>query len=164
MSLRRLFDDVRTMAVSIAKDKRLVLYGLFLLILHALGIVVLYRVIPEFDNVPHFWFGYVLSAYSSKAASAVNLQSRLCTGIQERGWSTFSIRQADLLLRLGGFLFVGGLLWEWAELAFSRYLGIYPDSFFSFPITLRNIDGALDVSVGTLGAIVAFLVAARKRK
>lgn len=164
MTLRGLLDDVGIMAVSIVRDKRLVFYGLFLLILHALGIVVLYRVIPEFDSVPHFWFGYVLSAYSSKAASAIYLQSRLCTGIQKRGWSTFSIRQADLLLRLGGFLFVGGLLWEWAELAFSHYLGIRPDSFFSFPITLRNVDGALDVSVGTLGAVVAFLVAARKRE
>jgi hypothetical protein len=152
------------MAVSIAKDKRLVFYGLVLLILHALGIVVLYDVIPEFDNVPHFWFGYVLSAYSSKASSAVNLQSRLCLGIQKRWWTTFSIRQADLLLRLGGFLLVGGLFWEWAELAFSGYLGIRPDSFLAFPITLHNIDGTLDVSVGTLGAVAAFLVAAGKRE
>jgi hypothetical protein len=152
------------MAVSIAKDKRLVFYGLFLLVLHALGIVVLYWVIPEFDNVPHFWFGYVLSTYSSKAASAVNLQLRLCTCIQKRGWSTFSSRQADLLLRLGGFLLAGGLFWEWAELAFSRYFGVRPDSFLAFPITLRNIDGALDVSVGTLGAAVAFLVSTRKRE
>ena len=73
MTLRGLLDAIGMMAVSIAKDKRLVFYGLVLLILHALGIVVLYRVISEFYNVPHFWFGYVLSAYSGKAASAVNL-------------------------------------------------------------------------------------------
>jgi len=57
-----------------------------------------------------------------------------------------------------GFLLIGGLLWEWSELFFSPFLGIKPDSFFTFPITLRNIDGAIDVAVGAIGASLAFFI------
>lgn len=124
--------------------------------------MLLYDALPEFDNVGHFWFGFVLSEYSGKAAGAVDLHSRLAGGIQRRRGASFSFYRADLLLRLVGFLLVGGLLWEWAELTFSSYFRIRADSFFALPITLRNIDGTLDVTVGILGAFVAFLVAARK--
>lgn len=162
--MARLFKEAKTAVKSIVGDARLVSYGLILLTVHALGVMLLYNALPEYDNIVHFWFGFFLSECSSKAASAVHLQSRLAARIQRRGWASISLYRADLLLRLIGFLLVGGLFWEWAELTFSRYFHIRPDSFFAFPITLRNIDGALDVSVGILGAVVAFLIAARKRK
>jgi hypothetical protein len=67
----------------------------------------------------------------------------------------------DLVVRLTGFLLIGGLLWETSELFLSPLVGITPDSFFAFPITLRNIDGTIDVTVGAIGASLAFL---RSRK
>jgi hypothetical protein len=47
----------------------------------------------------------------------------------------------DFMVRLTGFLIIGGLFWEWFELFFSPIFGIAPDPFFVFPITLQNIDG-----------------------
>jgi len=162
LTMDRLFGEAKTVIKSIVGDARLVSYGLLLLAMHALGIVLLYDALPEFDIVAHFWFGFVLSEYSGKAARAVNLQSRLAARIQRRGWASFGFYRADLLLRLVGFLLIGGLFWEWAELTFSRYFRIRPDSFFAFPITLHNIDGTIDVSVGILGAILAFLLTKRR--
>jgi len=143
---------------SIATDKKLVYYGVILLALHVVGILFLYDLIYEFDIVPHFWFGYVLSEYSSKGANSVNLQVRLTEESQKHGWATVTPRQVDFLVRLIGFLLVGGLFWEWAELTFSPLIGIVPDSFFAFPITMQNIDGAVDVAVGIIGATLAFLI------
>jgi len=162
-TLSNLFYKAKTAVQSIVEDNRLAAYLLLLLALHVSGVLLLYRVFSEFDIVPHFWFGYVLSECSSKAAYSVNLQSQLAARFYKRSVTTSSFRQMDFLLRLVGFLLVGGLFWEGAELAFSGYLGMQPDSFFAFPITLRNIDGALDVSVGIIGAFLAFLVAARKK-
>jgi len=77
---------------------------------------------------------------------------------QKHGWATATFTKVDFLVRLTGFLLIGGLFWEWSELFFSPLIGIEPDSFFAFPITLRNIDGALDVTVGVVGAAFAFLI------
>ena len=156
--------QIRTVIRSIATDRRLVLFGLLLLALHIAGMLLLYHLIPEFDNIPHFWFGYVLSEYSSRGGASLNLQLRLTKKFQRHGWATANLRQVDFLVRLAGFLLVGGLFWEWAELFFSPLLGIKPDSFFAFPITMRNIDGALDVTVGTVGAMLAFLIDSRRAK
>jgi len=92
------------------------------------------------------------------------LQSNLADKFQKHGWNAASYGKVDFLVRLTGFLLVGGLFWEWAELFFSPLLGIEPDSFFAFPITLRNIDGALDVTMGIIGATLAFLIDTRRRK
>lgn len=138
----------KVMILAIAADKRLVLHGFILLGLHITGALFLYDLVPEFDNLPHFWFGYVLSEYSSKGATSIGLQNRL--GADHN--------RVDFLIRLVGFLLVGGLLWESAELFLSPVFGIKPDSFFAFPVTLRNIDGALDVTIGAIGASVAFLI------
>lgn len=151
-------DNVKAAAASVLTDRRLLLYLLLLLALHLLGVFVLYRPVQEFDNVPHFWFGFVLAEYSSKAARAANLQSRLVAWLRGLGWRNASLRQADLLVRLAGFLLIGGLFWEWAEITFSHYLEVESDSFFAFPITLRSIDGALDVFMGIIGVAVAFLL------
>jgi len=150
--------QVQTVIKSIATDTRLVFYGLLVLALHSAGILILYNLIPEFDNVAHLLFGYVLSEYSSKGANSVSLQARLTEKFQKHRWATANFRKVDFLMRLAGFLLVGGLFWEWAELFFSPLLGIKPDSFFAFPITLSNIDGALDVIVGAIGATLAFLM------
>jgi len=149
---------------SIVKDKRLVFYGLVLLALHVSGMLLLYRLFSEFDVLPHFWFGFVLSEYSSRGSASLNLQSNLAARFQKHGWNAASFGKVDFLVRLTGFLLVGGLFWEWAELFFSPLLGIEPDSFFAFPITLRNIDGALDVTMGIIGATLAFLIDTRRRK
>ena len=148
---------------SIAMDKKLVSFGLLLLALHMAGVVLLYRLIPEFDNLPHFWFGYVLSEYSSRGANSLNLQLRLTEKFQKHGWATVSFGQVDFLVRLTGFLLICGLFWELSELFFSSSLGIKPDSFFAFPITLRSIDGALDVTMGVIGATLAFLLRYKTR-
>jgi len=159
----RLWESAKTAVMSTLGDKRLVSYMLLLLALHVSGVLLLYKVVTEFDIIPHFWFGYVLSEYSSKAAHSVNLQPQLAVKLHRHCCTNVSARQTDFLLRLAGFLLVGGLFWEGAELVFSSYLGIQPDSFFAYPITLRNIDGAMDVLVGISGAVLAFLIANRKR-
>jgi len=162
LTLSELFVSAKATVASVISDKKLVAYGLLLLVLHVLGVLFLYDVVAEYDNVPHFWFGYVLSEYSSKAARSVNLQPRLAAGLRESSGTTISLQQADFVVRVIGCLLIGGLFWEGAEIAFSHYLGFRSDSFFAFPITLRNIDGALDVSVGVLGATVAFMMTTRK--
>ncbi len=152
-------EQARTIIQSIAVDKKLVSYGLLLLAFHIVGILFFYHIIPEFDILPHFWFGYVLSEYSSRGANSLNLQFRLTEKFENHGWATLNLRRADFLVRLAGFLLIGGLFWESAELLFSPLLGIKPNSFFTFPITPRNIDGALDITVGVIGATLAFLLA-----
>jgi len=162
LTLSKFFAGAKAAVASIVSDKRLVAYGLLLLVLHALGVLFLYDVVAEYDNVPHFWFGYVLSEYSSKAAYSVGLQSRLASSFRDSNGTAVRLRQADFVVRLVGFLLIGGLLWEGLEIALSHYFGFRPDSFFAFPITLRNIDGALDVSMGILGATIAFIITNRK--
>lgn len=163
LTANKLMDDAGTVIKSIVTDKKLVFYGLLLLALHLAGFLFLYKRVPEFDNVPHFWFGYVLSEYSSIGANSIKLQVRLVEEFQRHGWATANHQKVDFLVRLTGFLLIGCLFWEWAELFFSPLIGIRPDSFFAFPITLRSIDGTLDVIVGVIGAAFAFLLK-QKRK
>ncbi len=152
----KLLNQASTIIKAITSDKKLVYYGLLLLALHIAGILIFYDLIPEFDIINHFWFGYVLSEYSSKGANSLSLQMCLTEKFQKHGWATANFKQVDFLVRLAGFLLIGGLFWEWLELFSSPLLGIVPDSFFAFPITLRNIDGAMDVIVGAIGATLAF--------
>jgi len=158
LTLSRFFLDVKKAVLSTATDKKLILYLLLLLALHILGVLFLYDIVTEFDIVPHFWFGYVLSEWSSKAAEAVNLQPRLATKLQNHSWKNASVRKADFVLRLTGFLLIGGFFWEGMELVFSGYFGFQPDPFFAFPITLSNMDGAVDVLVGIVGVAAAFVI------
>jgi len=149
-------NQATTIIKSITSDKKLVFYGLLLLALHIAGILIFYAVLPEIDVINHFWFGYVLSEYSSKGTNSLSLQMRLAEKIRKHGWATPGFEQVDFLVRLAGFLLIGGLFWEGLELFSSLLLGIVPDSFFAFPITLRNIDGAIDVTVGVIGATLTF--------
>jgi len=154
-------DQARTVIKSVAMDKRLVSYGLLLLALHVMGILFIYDLAPEFDIVPHFWFGCVLSEYSSRGANSLGLQLRLVEKFQKRGWGGANFGQVDFLVRFIGFLLIGGLFWEGLELFSSLLRGIEPESFFAFPITMRNIDGAVDVTVGVIGATLAFFIKQR---
>ncbi len=65
-------------------------------------------------------------------------------------------RRVDLLIRLSGFLLVGGLFWELSERFVFPLFGSTPNPFFSFPITLANVDGTIDVTVGAVGCFVAW--------
>jgi hypothetical protein len=58
-----------------------------------------------------------------------------------------------------GFLLIGGILWELSERLVFPLFGATPDPFFSLPITLTNIDGTIDVTVGALGCFVAWYLA-----
>ncbi len=108
--------------------------------------------LDELDTLEHFLFGFVLSDIASETAAATKL-----SGFLERKLGLKDSGRTDLLVRLAGFLLVGGLLWELSELyVFPRY-GTKPDSFFSFPITLDNVDGAIDVTVGIIGCSLAWL-------
>ena len=156
-TVSKLLNQARTIIKSITSNKKLVFYGLLLLALHIAGIFIFYELLPEIDIINHFWFGYVLSEYSSKGANSISLQMRLTEKFRKHGWVTAGFKQVDFLVRLAGFLLIGGLFWEWLELFSSLLLGIVPESFFAFPVTLRNIDGAIDVTVGVIGATLAFL-------
>jgi len=155
-------EQAETVIKSIATDKQLIFYGFLLLALHVAGMLYLYKRVSEFDIIPHTWFGYVLSEYSSRGGVSISLQLRLTQKLQKSGWKTASFSKVDFLVRLTGFLLIGGLFWEWAELFFSPLFGIQPDSFFAFPLTLRNIDGTLDVTVGVVGATLAFLMSRKQ--
>jgi len=114
----------------------------------------LHPVISELDTLEHFLFGFVLSDLLSKTASLTALSELLK---KKFGWK--NLRRVDLLIRLLGFLVIGGLVWELSELLVFPLLGGKPDPFFSFPITLKNIDGTIDVTVGTIGCLVAWHLA-----
>jgi len=97
-------------------------------------------------------FGFLLSDFASNIANSAGLYEMLNAKYGQR-----KSRKRDLLIRLGGFLVIGGLLWELSELFVSPLFGgPSPDSFFSFPVTLKNIDGTIDVTVGVIGCFLAW--------
>ena len=112
---------------------------------------------PELDILEHFLFGFVLSECVSKTADSMGL-NKLAS--RKMGWK--GSRRADLLLRLLGFFLIGGVLWEFSERFVFPLFGFTADPFFSFPITLSNVDGAVDVVVGALGSVVAWYLKKRQ--
>lgn len=142
---------------SILLDKRLVSVGFLLLALvlidHQLPCGI-HPVISELDTLEHFVFGFFLSDFTSNIADSTGLYEML-----NAKFGPSKSRKRDLLIRLGGFLIIGGVLWELSELFIFPVLGgPSPDSFFSFPITLKNIDGTIDVTVGAIGCFLAWCV------
>jgi hypothetical protein len=148
----------RTLAFvrSILSDERLVSYGLLLLALHITGMLVLYRIFREFDIVTHSLFGFTISECVSKGARDTGLHETLTDKLHGNKWFTTSPHRVDLLIRVLGFLLIGGLFWESAEFFLGPLFGRPPDPFFTLPINLRNIDGLMDVTVGMLGTLVAW--------
>jgi len=148
--------QILTMIRSILSDKRLILCGLLLSTLHLIGMIILYDIAPEFDLVTHFLFGFVISEYTSRGAHSIGLHDFLTRKLRIHKQFTRSSRRIDLLIRLSGFLLIGGLMWESAEFFIGPLVWRPADPFFTLPINLHNIDGATDVTIGAVGSIVAW--------
>jgi hypothetical protein len=135
-------------------DTKLISVGLLLLALVLLDSLFLHPIISELDIPEHFLFGFVLSEFVSKTANSIALDVLLRRKFRRKDpW------RANLLIRLVGFLLIGGLLWESSERFVFPLFGYKPDPFFSFPITLTNVDGIIDVAVGAIGCFVAWYLA-----
>lgn len=139
---------------AILLDKTLVSVILLLLAIDLLDILFLHSIVPELDILEHFLFGFALSELASKTANSIALDELLTKKLRQK-----DSRRADLLIRLLGFFLIGGLLWEASESFVFPLFGYTPDPFFSYPITLGNIDGMIDVVVGTIGCFVAWYLA-----
>ena len=139
---------------AILLDRRLVSVGFLLLAVVFLDDQFLHPIMPEIDTLEHFLFGFVLSDFASKTANLMALDKWLTRKLGQK-----DSRRVDLLIRLLGFLLIGGLLWESSERFIFPLFGSTPDPFFSFPITLTNIDGMIDVTVGVVGCFVAWYLA-----
>ena len=99
--------------------------------------------------------GYLIFCHQdSKTANSIALDELLTKKLRQKG-----SRRADLLIRLMGFFLIGGLLWEASESFVFPLFGYAPEPFFSFPITLGNIDGMIDVVVGVVGCFAAWYLA-----
>jgi len=129
---------------------------LALLALHILGILILYDVIPEFDLVNHFLFGFLISESVSKGAHSVGLHEVLTKKLHKHEWFRKSVRRVDLLIRFSGFFLIGALLWESAEFLFGPLIGYPADPFFTLPINMHKVDGAMDVTIGSIGTAWAW--------
>jgi len=152
----RIMKQILTMIRTIISDKRLVLWGLLLSTLHLIGMIILYDIVPEFDLVTHFLFGFVISKYTSRGAYSIGLHDFLTEKLRKHKRFTRSSRRIDLLIRISGFLLIGGLMWESAEFFIGPLIWRPPDPFFTLPINLHNVDGAIDVTMGAVGSIVAW--------
>lgn len=91
-------------------------------------------VFSEVDTLQHFLFGFVLSDIANRFSNIVGIQKPLERKLQ------YDSSRANLLVRLPGFLIIEGVFWESTELLVFPHFGTKPDSFFSFPITLENVD------------------------
>ena len=109
----------------------------------------------ELDIFEHFLFGFIISEGVSKTSIAFGLRSWLV----ER--SSLAESTVDAFVRLLGFLVIGGFLWEAFEYWFLPLFGVPYNPFFEFPITLHNIDGTVDVTVGVFGCLLAWLSSIR---
>jgi len=144
---------------AILLDKRLVSVGFLLLAVVFVDFLLpcgLHPIVSELDIFEHFLFGFVLSELASKTANSTALDKLLSRKFKQK-----DSRRVDLLIRLLGFLLIGGILWELSERFFFPLFGSTPDPFFTFPITLANIDGTIDVMVGALGCFVAWYLRTR---
>jgi hypothetical protein len=113
-------------------------------------------IFSELDILEHFLFGFIISEAASQVATSIDTGKWLIKSISKE-----NLPRSDLLIRLLGFLIIGGALWESLECFLFPAFGVQCDPFFTFPITLHNIDGTIDVTVGTLGCILAWYAAKR---
>ncbi|UCE44027.1 MAG: hypothetical protein JSV57_00580 [Candidatus Bathyarchaeota archaeon] len=138
---------------AILLNKRLLPAGFLLLTVILLDFLFLQKIVPELDTLEHFLFGFVLSEFASIIANSMARDELLS------GRFGHDSRRTDLLVRLLGFFLIGGLLWEASERFVFPLFGPKPEPFFSLPITLKNIDGTIDVTVGALGCLLAWYLA-----
>jgi len=142
---------------TILLDKRLISVGFLLLAVVFLDYFLpcgLHPIVSELDILEHFLFGFVLSEFVSKTTTSMALDESL-----GRKFGQKDSRRVNLLIRLLGFLLIGGLLWELSEQFVFPLFGVLPSPFFSLPVTLDNIDGTIDVTVGAVGCVVAWYLA-----
>jgi hypothetical protein len=144
---RKIWNVIKTVLF----DRKVVSIGVILLAVVFLDFLFLHQIILELDILEHFLFGFVLSEFTSKSARALGLDKHLTMKLNSK-----SRIQSDLVIRIIGFLLIGGLLWESSERFLFPMFGATYQPFFTLPITLNNIDGAIDVTVGTLGCITAY--------
>lgn len=149
--MRMMERKIWMMIKAVLLDKRVVLPGFLLLVIVFIDFLFLNRIFPELDIPEHFLFGFVLSESASKLANVLGLDKHLMSKFNEE-----NLHYTDLLIRLLGFLLVGGLLWELSERFLFPMFEVPYNPFFTLPITLHNIDGAIDVAAGTLGCIMAW--------
>lgn len=135
-------------------DTRLVSVGFLLLAVVFLDFLFLHVIIPELDTLEHLLFGFVLSEFANNTASSLALEELLTRKLGQK-----DSQRVNLLIRLLGFLLIGGLLWEGSERFVFPLFGSTPEPFFSFPITPTNIDGTIDVTVGAVGCFMAWYLA-----
>ena len=101
-------------------DTRLVSVGFLLLAVVILDFLFLHLIIPELDTLEHFLFGFVLSEFANNTASSLALEELLTRKLGQK-----DSQRVNLLIRLLGFLFIGGLLWEASERFFFPLLGLH---------------------------------------
>jgi hypothetical protein len=139
---------------AILLDKRLISVGFLLLAIVTTDYLLprgLHPIFSELDILEHFLFGFVLSELASKTANSMSLDKSLSRIFRQK-----DSERVDLMIRLLGFLLIGGVLWELSERLVFPLFGFPPNPFFSLPITLPNIDGTIDVTVGAVGCFVAW--------
>lgn len=140
---------------AILLDKRLLSVGCLLLAIVFVDFLFLYPIVSEIDIIEHFLFGFVLSDLASKVSQMMSLDDFLADKLGLK-----SLRRVDLLIRILGFTLIGGVLWELSELYIFPLSGLMfgrtPNPFFTLPITLHNVDGAIDVTVGAVGCLLAW--------
>ncbi|UCE95554.1 MAG: hypothetical protein JSV51_07470 [Candidatus Bathyarchaeota archaeon] len=133
---------------------RVVIPFLLLITIFSIDHFFVRTIFNELDIAEHFIFGFIISEATSLIVASTDINEQI-----KRKINNENVRQLDLFLRLLGFLIIGGLLWESLEYYLFPIFGIPPNPFFSFPITLRNIDGTVDVIIGILGCILAWYTA-----
>ena len=138
------------MIEAILFSKRIILPTSLLLMIVLIDKIVLHSSFPELDLVEHFLFGFALSEFLSESSNALGFEKRVARRLNKAS------KRADLFIRLTGFLFIGGLLWEGSERFIFPMFGVMYNPFFSFPVTLHNVDGAIDVTIGVIGCMIAW--------
>lgn len=135
---------------------RVVFPFLLLLIIVFIDHFFLRPIFSELDILEHFLFGFIISEAAGRVATSIGTGKWLIKSISKE-----NLPQSDLFVRLLGFLIIGGLLWESLERFLFPAFGVPCNPFFAFPITLHNIDGTIDVTVGILGCMWAWFTAKR---
>ena len=130
---------------------RVMFPSLLLLLVVFVDHIFLQPIFTELDILEHFLFGFIISEVTHRITASTGIEKWLT-----KGSSKENVPRLDLFVRLLGFLIVGGLLWESLEYFLFPMFGVRSTPFFTFPITLRNIDGTIDVIVGILGCILAW--------
>ena len=133
-------------------DRRILLSSTCLLGIVAADHILLQRYFSELDILEHFLFGFVISEVTNRLTKLTGWDRRLFKVMK-----LSNTHREDFLVRLLGFLVLGVLVWEGLEWAVFPNFGVPYNPFFSFPLTLHNIDGMLDVAVGILGCAVAWV-------